>query len=121
MQVSVAYSLQKLREKLPWLAAVGFLFAMLLGAGALANAQEAAPEGPPSSLTLRFLNEGQPLEQDDLARFYIYPEDERDKYVAWGHGAKTAHFPGGTYDLVIRFEDGAARRTIERKGVELSW
>ena len=53
-----------------------------------------------ASLTIRFTNLGEPLEQPNHAKFYLYEPEQRDYYVAWGHAAKTARFPEGTYDLI---------------------
>ena len=36
-----------------------------------------------------------------------------------GHGGRTAKVPEGTYDLVIRYENGELKETITRKEVEL--
>ena len=72
-----------------------------------------------ASLTIRFTNLGEPLEQPIHAKFYLYELEQRDYYVAWGHAAKTAHFPEGTYDLIIKYKQGEIYEERERLEVEL--
>jgi hypothetical protein len=61
----------------------------------------------PEAATLRLLctHRGEPLDDPTRARFYLYEPDQRDDYLAWGHGDRPARLPDGTYDLVIRYED----------------
>lgn len=73
-----------------------------------------------ATLNLRITNNGEPLNDPTLARFYVYEPGERESYLAWGHGAKAARFPDGTYDLVIRYRNDMARSEIVREEVELA-
>jgi len=73
-----------------------------------------------ATLTLQFTNNGEPLEDPAHGKFYLYEPEERDDYIAWGHGAKQAEFPEGVYDLVIRYKNGELTREIERTEVEFT-
>jgi hypothetical protein len=97
----------------------GLLAALCLANPLVAQQEAAEDEEPaPASLTLTFTNNGLPLEGNEQGKFYIYEVDERKHYVDWGHGSRTAHFPGGTYDLVIRYENGELKETITRTEVD---
>lgn len=64
-------------------------------------------------LTLVATNFGEPLADPSLARFYVYPLEEREIYAAWGHAARSARVADGEYDVVVRYENG----TIEQERV----
>jgi len=101
---------------------------LLLIAATHAAAQDSAtPDAasPPeemveeSSLTLLFTNNGEPLEQANHAKFYLFRPGKRGNYLAWGHAARTARFEPGTYDVVIRYEDDAILEERVWKEVEI--
>jgi hypothetical protein len=71
------------------------------------------------ALTLAFTINGDLLADPLHAKFFIYEPGERDEYLDWGHGNRTAHVPGGIYDLVIRYKNDAAIKEIVRKEIEL--
>jgi len=90
------------------------LFVLLLGLVALTPALAIN-----ASLTIFFTIEGDPLADPLHAKFYIYELGKRDEYLAWGHGAKPAHFPEGIYDVVIRYKNDHAVQEIVREEIEL--
>lgn len=63
-----------------------------------------------ATLTFRFTVRGMPLEDPLQARFYVYPPDDDETYVAWGHGARAVTVPQGVYDVVIKYANGAVTR-----------
>lgn len=73
-----------------------------------------------ASLTFRFTNFGESLPDPQLVKFYVYEAGKRENYVAWGHGAKTATFPEGTYDIVIRYENDQIVEELERNDMFLT-
>ena len=71
--------------------------AALLGPGLLAATVE---------LSVQFSNLGEPLQEPLQGRFYLYEPEKRERYVAWGHGARPARLEAGVYDLVLRYVEG---------------
>ena len=47
------------------------------------------------TLSLLLTNRGRVLDAAERAKFYIHKPGDRDDFVAWGHGSRTAVFPGG--------------------------
>ena len=43
-----------------------------------------------ATLEVTFTNQGRPLDDPKHGRFYVYPENNRDSYLDWGHAARTA-------------------------------
>jgi len=73
-----------------------------------------------ASLTIHFTNNGEPLEDEHHAKFYIYEADKREQYLAWGHGSKSATVPEGVYDIVIKYRNDQIYREVVREKIELS-
>jgi hypothetical protein len=77
-------------------------------------------EAQQTSLTFRFTNFGEPLPDSQLVKFFVFETGKRENYVAWGHDAKTATFPEGTYDIVIRYENDQIVKKLERNEMLLT-
>jgi len=56
-----------------------------------------------ATLTVVFSNNGEPLPDPSQGRFYIYEEEKRQRYLAWGNATRPVHVEEGTYDIVIRY------------------
>jgi len=56
-----------------------------------------------ASLSVVFTQNGQPLVDPAQGRFYIYEEEKRERYLAWGRANRPARVEEGTYDVVIRY------------------
>lgn len=61
--------------------------------------------GADATLAITFTNNGEPLPDPTLARFYVFEPEKRDQYLAWGHGDKVARVPEGTYDVVVKYHN----------------
>ena len=81
----------------------------------------AAPAGAAeATLAIAFTNNGEPLLDPTLARFYVFEPEKRDQYLAWGHGAKIARLPTGTYDVVVKYRNDQIYEERVFELVELS-
>jgi hypothetical protein len=72
-----------------------------------------------ATLTIRFTNNELPLMDPTLAKFYVYEPEKRENYLAWGHGAKAARIPDGTYDVVVRYHDDLVTEERVFEAVEI--
>ena len=77
-------------------------------------AQEQEFEGV-ATLTLVFTNNGEPLPDPLLGKFYVYEPGKPDHYLGWGHAARSIRVPAGLYDIVIRY---ANDKVVERRVLE---
>jgi len=73
-----------------------------------------------ATLTIIFTRQGEPLEDMKHAKFYLYEPEKREQYIAWGHGGKSARFPEGSYDLVIRYKNDLVQREFVREEVDFA-
>jgi len=73
----------------------------LLAALALAPASAAQT----ATLTIHFTNRGEPLENPDNAKFYVFEYEKRENYLGWGHDSKSVRVPEGIYDVVVRYRN----------------
>jgi hypothetical protein len=75
-----------------------------------------------ATLTVRFTNNGGPLEDPGLGKFYVYEaeDEERDSYLAWGQDGSTVRLPEGSYSIVVLFTNDHIRAERVREEVELS-
>ncbi len=64
-------------------------------------------------------NNGAALDRADRAKFFIYEPGKRKNYLDWGNAARTARFPSGVYDVVIRFEYDTINEERVWKDVEI--
>jgi len=96
--------------RLAWMA-----LAALIGLGLLQSTPVAA-----ATLTIRFTNDGLPLMDPTVAKFYVFELEKRENYLAWGHGAKAARVPEGTYDVVVRYRHDLVTEERVFEAVEIA-
>jgi hypothetical protein len=63
-----------------------------------------------ATLTFHFTVRGTALQDPLQARFYVYPPDDDETYLAWGHAARSVTVPQGVYNVVIKYANGAVTR-----------
>ena len=85
--------------------------ALLLSAPVLADT---------ATLTFLFSNNGEPLEDPALGKYYIYEAGKRENYLAWGRSDQPARVPEGVYDIVMLYRNDAIRVERVREEVELA-
>jgi len=57
-----------------------------------------------ATLTIHFTNRGEPLEDPQRGRFYVYdPEAPTENYIAWGHGTRPVTVPEGLYTVIFKY------------------
>lgn len=72
-----------------------------------------------ASLSVVFTNNGEPLPEESKGRFYVYEEEKRERYLAWGNADRPARVEEGTYDVVIRYTHDTIVREHVLESIEL--
>jgi hypothetical protein len=75
-----------------------------------------------ASLTVRFSNNDEPLEDPTQGKFYVYEaeDEEREKYLVWGRDGSSVTLPEGTYAVVALFSYDQIRKEKVLEEVDLS-
>jgi len=75
-----------------------------------------------ASLTVRFTNNGEPLEDPKHGKFYVYDaeDEERRSYLAWGHDGSAVNLEEGIYAVVLLYANDQVRKERVLEEVELA-
>jgi hypothetical protein len=85
-----------------------------------------ATDAAAATLTVRFTNNGEPLEDPGQGKFYVYDgeDEEREKYLAWGKDGQTVRVPaledGEKYTVVVLFTYDEIRKEKVLENLEIT-
>ncbi|MCP3981040.1 MAG: hypothetical protein GY716_17220 [bacterium] len=75
---------------------------------------------PAATLAVVFTNNGGPLEDPSIGRFYVYDPERPEDHLAWGNAARAATVEDGTYDIVIVYDQDQVQAERKLEAVELA-